>query len=319
MGNLIGAKVHTFEEGDEPTIDEMKRAMVLQREFNTLLYEVSIDKIEDRAQADWAEADVVVAISGDDIVLDFRVVRISVDNEPVVWFGTQIDRDDDSSDGYFGWVREIATWVHSVEGMEHWVWFHIHPEGMSQLSLADEKKVTLLNAADLLTVGHLGGPRTFGSFVVVQRNGIVAAVSDDVNGIGPKEDALTSRLYAESYARVLGVDSPMYLAMDAVASAIENFAESWDGNPLKMMMFGIGELIPLQTKLDEARRSLDLSHDEFGRRLREDYAVNGPIDTNVARPARPTLGQIETVTGNLPELPPGILADLADFNFDALN
>lgn len=313
MGELIGAKLHAAPEDREPTPEEIKDLITHQRAFNGLLYEVSIDKLTPE-QAEWAEADVVVAIDENDIVLGYEVVRVSVDNNLLVKYGSADDEEVD----FFDWIREVAAWAHAVPRMKRWVWFHIHPEGMATPSSNDEQKVTLINAADLLAVGHLGGPRCFQSFIVVQRNGIIALQSDDVNGIGPKEDALTSRIYADSYARVLGVSHPLTVAMEDISAAIEGFAERWTGNPIEMLMFGMSDLMPLQAALHEARKSVD--GPEMQRLLREDYEANGPLDPSAPRAERPNLGfRPPTPTGDLPELGAGILADLASFNFDTLD
>jgi len=321
MGNLIGSKLPGFDEDHEPTDAELRQNLIDTKEWLGLLYAETIDTIE--TDMTFGEADVVVVTDDNSIVLDFKLVRWSVDDQPVF-------ADDDPED-FNDYVRQIIDWTRTVPGMRRWTVFHIHPEGMSQPSGADEKKVSLFNALDLVKTGHIGGPRCFSGFVVTQRSSIVALNTDQINGITPQIDALTARVFANSYDRVLGVSHPLSEAMNAIATATEEFAakdaeRSGDdgGNPitrlLEMMEFVMGTLGKLNAELAEARQNLDLSSEEFKERAKADYEAwvaegKGTVD----RPA-PAAAPVEQLgTGELPELPAGILADLAGFNFDSLD
>ena len=82
----------------------------------------------------------------------------------------------------------------------------------------------------------------------------------------------------------------------------------------------MGTLGKLNADLAEARENLALSPEEFKARCQADYEAwvaegKGTVD----RPA-PAAAPVEQLdTGELPELPAGILADLAGFNFDSLD
>jgi hypothetical protein len=116
--------------------------------------------------------------------------------------------------------------------------------------------------------------------------------------------------------------------MDNLATALEEFVAGGNSDdPFEMLMFGMQKLMPLQMALDVAKQE---APSNFMEQLQADYAANGPVtigSVQAHRPAvkpkalgfQPPVADTTTADTTLPELSAGILADLADFNFDGLD